>query len=123
MSELSQTLVDLNSYSFSGKQSAELPDFSTLSDESKRELRMVGVDVDAAGERAGTFLQFDHSTVHCKSAGKGVEVLGIRQALKKYDGLPEYFWSGPAAASGPQAARGDGGEGFRGREAQYRHRP
>nr|MBP9944600.1 SufD family Fe-S cluster assembly protein [Desulfomicrobium sp.] len=92
MSELSQTLVDLNSYSFTGRQSADLPDFSSLSAESKHELRMVGVDVDAASERAGTFLQFDHSTVHCKSSGKGVEVLGIRQALKKYDGLPEYFW-------------------------------
>ena len=92
MSELNQTLVDLNSYSFTGQNSAELADFSSLSEESKRELRMVGVDVDAAGERAGTFLQFDHSTVHCKTSAKGVEVLGIRQALKKYDGLPEYFW-------------------------------
>ena len=79
MSELNQTLVDLNSYSFTGQGSAELPDFSSLSEESKRELRMVGVDVDAAGERAGTFLQFDHSTVHCKTSAKGVEVLGINQ--------------------------------------------
>ncbi len=92
MSELNQTLVDLNSYAFSGQQSVELPDLSTLSEDSKRELRMVGVDVDAEEQRAGTFLQFDHSTVHCKTSAKGVEVLGIRQALKKYDGLPEYFW-------------------------------
>jgi Fe-S cluster assembly scaffold protein SufB len=91
MSELN--LVDLNSYAFSGGESAELADFSSLTEESKRELRMVGVDVDAAADRAGTFLQFDHSTVHCKTARKGVEVLGIRQALKKYDGLPEYFWN------------------------------
>lgn len=93
MSELNLPLVDLNSYAFSGKQNADLDDLSTLSEESKRELRMVGVDVDAAGERSGTFLQFDHSTVHCKTASKGVEVLGIRQALKKYDGLPDYFWN------------------------------
>ncbi|NLW82413.1 MAG: SufD family Fe-S cluster assembly protein [Desulfovibrionales bacterium] len=94
MSELSQPLVDLNSYAFSGRQSAEVDDLSTLSAESKRELRMVGVDVDAASDRAGTFLQFDHSTVHCNSSRKGVEVLGIKQALRKYDGLPEYFWKG-----------------------------
>ncbi len=92
MSELNKNLVDLNSYAFSGRQSADLDDFSTLSEENKRELRMVGVDVDAEGERAGTFLQFDHSTVHCKTSAKGVEVMGIRQALEKYDGLPEYFW-------------------------------
>ena len=46
MSELNQTLVDLNSYAFSGQQNAELEDLSSLSEESKRELRMVGVDVD-----------------------------------------------------------------------------
>lgn len=90
MSELS---VDLSNYAFSGKESPELQDFSSLTEEGKREMRMVGVDVDAAKDRAGTFLQFDHSTVHCKSTAKGVEVLGIRQALKKYDGLPEYFWN------------------------------
>ena len=92
MPELNQTLVDLNSYAFSGQQSADLPDLSTLSEDSKRELRMVGEDVDAEEQRAGTFLQFDHSTVHCRTSAKGVEVLGIRQALKKYVGLPEYFW-------------------------------
>jgi Fe-S cluster assembly scaffold protein SufB len=90
MSELN---VDLSTYAFSGKENPELQDFSSLTEERKRELRMVGVDLDAAADRAGTFLQFDHSTVHCKSAAKGVEVLGIRQALKKYDGLPEYFWN------------------------------
>lgn len=90
MSELN---VDLSTYAFSGKESPELPDFSGLTEDGKRELRMVGVDVDAAEKRAGTFLQFGHSTVHCKSAARGVEVLGIRQALEKYDGLPEYFWN------------------------------
>lgn len=91
MSELTPR-VDLNTYFFEGQKSEELKDPSQLSQESKGELRMVGVDLDAVSDRAGTFLQFDHSTVHCQSTGKGVEVLGIRQALKKYDGLPEYFW-------------------------------
>lgn len=89
---MSELTVDLSSYAFSGKENPELKDFSGLTEDGKRELRMVGVDVDSAASRAGTFLQFDHSTVHCKSASKGVEVLGIRQAFRKYDGLPEYFW-------------------------------
>lgn len=89
---MSELTVDLSSYAFSGKENPELKDFSGLTEDGKRELRMVGVDVDSAASRAGTFLQFDHSTVHCKSAAKGVEVLGIRQALRKYGGLPEYFW-------------------------------
>ncbi|NLV97698.1 MAG: SufD family Fe-S cluster assembly protein [Desulfovibrionales bacterium] len=84
--------VDLEAYSFEGQESEELKDIDQVSDERKAELRMVGVDLDATRSRAGTFLQFDHSTVHCQSTGQGVEVLGIVQALKKYDGLPEYFW-------------------------------
>lgn len=91
MSEL-DTLVDLNKYSFRGQEAADVPDLAALTEDSKKQLRMVGVDVDAEGERAGTFLQFDHSTVHCRSTRNGVEVLGMRQALKKYNGLPEYFW-------------------------------
>ncbi|GAB1409157.1 SufD family Fe-S cluster assembly protein [Desulfovibrionales bacterium] len=91
MSEL-DSLVDLGRYAFRGQEAADVPDLTALTADSKRELRMVGVDVDAEAERAGTFLQFDHSTVHCRSTRSGVEVLGIRQALKKYNGLPEYFW-------------------------------
>ena len=75
---MSELTVDLSSYTFSGKENPELKDFSGLTEDGKRELRMVGVDVDSAASRAGTFLQFDHSTVHCKSASKGVEVLSIQ---------------------------------------------
>jgi len=55
----------------------------------------------------------DHDVVHCKSADKGVEVLGIRQALKKYDGLPEYFWKAMDPGDGPGSPdHGHGGRGI-----------
>ncbi len=83
--------VDLNLYKFSGLEHAAVDDLSTLNAEDKEQLLMAGVDVDAA-ETSGTFLQVDHSNVHCGSTSKDVEVMDIKSALKKYDGLPEYYF-------------------------------
>lgn len=90
MPELNAPLVDLNAFVFRGRTPAAVEDPSSLDAAEKQQLRRVGVDVDAP--RAGTFLQFDHAPVHCSSARPGVEVLGIQQALARYDGLQEYFW-------------------------------
>lgn len=90
MSEL-KPKVDLDAYAFSGQKNQTMEDLSQLTSEQKRELRLVGVDLDAQ-DRSGTFLQFDHSTVHSHSQRDGVEVLGINQALEMYNGLPEYYW-------------------------------
>jgi Fe-S cluster assembly scaffold protein SufB len=43
-------------------------------------------------DHAGTFLQADRSITHCKTSQPGLEVLPIKEALKKYDGLKEYYW-------------------------------
>ena len=95
MSELkeknNQVQVDLDTYSFSGGDEDQQQDLAEISAEDRDQLLMAGMDVREA-HRSGTFLQFDHAKVHCKSCQKGVEVLGINEALKKYDGLPEYFW-------------------------------
>ncbi len=83
--------IDLNNYSFSGAQVQTLDDLRTLSDEDKQQLLMAGVDVEEK-ERSGSFLHMDHSVAHCKTTQPGLEMLDIKQALEKYDGLPEYFW-------------------------------
>lgn len=83
--------VDLAHYSFEGAKTGELADLRRLSDQDKSQLLMVGVDVEER-DRSGSFLQIDHSKVHCKSCNKGVEILNITDALKKYNNLPEYFW-------------------------------
>ncbi len=104
MLQLKAPLVDLNSFVFRGKTSVPLEDPSALDSTDKKQLRMVGVDVEST--RAGTFLQFDHAPVHCSSARAGVEVLGIQQALERYAGLREYFWRAidPQADEFTQAA-------------------
>ncbi|MBT8762926.1 SufD family Fe-S cluster assembly protein [Desulfohalobiaceae bacterium Ax17] len=68
-----------------------LPDLRQLDSEDRAELLMAGVDVEEE-QRSGTYLQIDHSSVHCSSRRQGVEVLSIQKALEKYDGLPEYYW-------------------------------
>lgn len=83
--------IDLNLYKFSGLEHSAVADLSTLNAEDKEQLLMAGVDVDAA-ETSGTFLQVDHSNVHCGSTDKDVEIMDIKNALKKYDGLPEYYF-------------------------------
>jgi hypothetical protein len=43
-------------------------------------------------DRVGTFVQVDHSVVHCSVAQEGLEVLGTEEAIKRYDWLNDYRW-------------------------------
>ncbi|WP_018125267.1 SufB/SufD family protein [Desulfovibrio oxyclinae] len=81
----------LTDYKFKGYDRDKIEDLSTLDAQDKETLIMSGVDVDDAN-RSGSFLQMDHSNVHCKSTDPGVEILDIKDAIEKYDGLPEYRW-------------------------------
>ena len=94
MSKLEQTApsdIDLKAYAFEGSDAPLLPDLREISPEDRQQLRMAGVDVDEA-ERSGTFLQFDRTQVHCRTGDPGVEILGIKEALDRYQGLPDYYW-------------------------------
>jgi Fe-S cluster assembly scaffold protein SufB len=94
MSELKNNTtpqVDLSAYNFNQAESPALSDLRQLDPEDRTELLMAGVDVEEE-QRSGTFLQIDHSNVHCSSRHQGVEVLSIKNALEKYNGLPEYYW-------------------------------
>lgn len=83
--------VKLTDYNFSGEESGLIEDLRTLSPEDKQQLLMAGVDVEER-HRSGSFLHMNHSQVHCKSSTPGVEIMDIKQAIKLYDGLPEYLW-------------------------------
>lgn len=82
----------LSDFSFDGASAPAIEDLSTLGEADKKRLLYAGVDVDQK-DRAGSFLHMDHSGVHCRSNHPGVEILDIKQALKKYDGLPGHFWT------------------------------
>ena len=83
--------VNLAKYSFSGIEHGEIPDLRTLDASDKDRLLHAGVDVESANSSA-VFMHMDQTTVHCESRDPGVEVLDIKQAMAKYDGLPEYAW-------------------------------
>ncbi len=83
--------VDLTRYSFEGAQADTIPDLSTLDEFDRKRLLYAGIDVNAK-ERSGSFMHMNHSGVHCQSTQEGLELMDIKQALKTYDGLPQYFW-------------------------------
>jgi len=83
--------LDLSGFNYDGTQAEALQDLTTLSEEDKQQLLMAGVDVSQKG-RSGTYVHMNHSNVHCSTCQPGVEVMDIRQALEKYDNLPDYYW-------------------------------
>ena len=84
--------VDLTKYKFKGLDSAEIADLKTITGLDREQLLMAGVDPDEK-HRSASYLQIDHSRVHCSSKNPDVEILDIKTALKKYDGLPGHFWT------------------------------
>jgi len=84
--------VDLSNFKFDGIKQEAITDLNDLSVEDKDQLLMAGVTSDLSS-RSATFLQMDQSSVHCKSMDDNVEIMDIKDALEKYDGLKEYRWT------------------------------
>lgn len=84
--------IDLGTFAFSGREPADIGDLRSLDEADKLEMLMSGVDVNEKS-RSGTYLQIDQRKVHCKTNHEGVEILDIKDALAKYDGLPQYMWT------------------------------
>ncbi|UIJ38140.1 SufD family Fe-S cluster assembly protein [Desulfobaculum bizertense] len=83
--------VNLSEYSFEGGENGSLVDLRNLDEADKKRLVMAGVDVND-DERAGSYLHMNHGSIHCTSHQEGLELMDIKDALKKFDGLPDYFW-------------------------------
>lgn len=83
--------VDLARFNFEQDDVPGLADLRDLSPEDKDQLLMAGIDANEA-QRSGTYLHINHSKAHCHSCQADVEVMDTREALEKYDGLPEYYW-------------------------------
>ena len=84
--------VDLSQFKFDGLTQESLSDLRDLSEEDKEQMLMSGVVADLE-MRSASYLQMDQSAVHCQSKNEDVEIMDIKDALKKYDGLKEYFWT------------------------------
>jgi len=83
--------LDLSRYAFTGADAAPIENLRGFSAEDRNRLMLAGIDVDAVG--SGSFMHLNHSGVHCQSRQEGLEILHIKDALARYDGLPQYYWA------------------------------
>ncbi len=83
--------IDLSRYSFDGGQSEPIEDLSSLDAKDRERLLYAGIDVNQKNV-SGTFMHLNHSGVHCQSRQEGLEIMDIKAALLKYNGLPGQFW-------------------------------
>ncbi|NIA19520.1 MAG: SufD family Fe-S cluster assembly protein, partial [Xanthomonadaceae bacterium] len=82
--------IDLNGYIHEPDHD-QVPTYDKLVADERETLMKSGFDVDDH-DRAASFLQVNHEIGHCSRQVEGVEVMPMRQALEKYDGLPAYWW-------------------------------
>jgi Fe-S cluster assembly scaffold protein SufB len=83
--------IDLSGYVPGSYESQKIDDLRNVADDLKE--RFVNVGVTPGGEdRSGTIVFIDNAKSHVSSNTDDVEILSTRDALKKYDGLKEYFW-------------------------------
>jgi Fe-S cluster assembly scaffold protein SufB len=83
--------LDLSAYRDKASEHVPIDDLSQLSAEDAKVLLRAGIDP-AGKERSGSFLQMDHSVIHCRTGFKGLEVMSSSEARQKYDGLKDYWW-------------------------------
>lgn len=84
--------IDLKEFNFDGLKQEAIADLGELSEGDKEQMLMAGVVSDLS-TRSASFLQMDQSSVHCKSMDDNVEIMDIKDAMEKYDGLKEYMWT------------------------------
>lgn len=81
-----------------------ISDPTQISSTQQVQLEDIGIEV-AGGQRSGTYMQLDHSVVHCNAATDGVEIMSTDGALKKYSWLSDYWWQAVAPDTDKYTAR------------------
>jgi len=84
--------IDLNQYLQEAEEHPVVENLSDIDAEDGERMLQSGVDI-SAEERAGSFMQVDHSVIHSEALFDGVEIMGITDALEKYDWLSDYIWN------------------------------
>lgn len=84
--------IDLRQFSLTAPNEPYQDDLGQLPKEFSRQVLSAGIETGGKG-RSGTYLQKNHSVLHCQIHQEGVEILNIDDALAKYDWLGDYFWN------------------------------
>ena len=83
--------LDLQKFQRQAEDWAYDENYKNFDAQEKEHLLRAGVELTDV-DHAGTFFQADRSIMHCKTSQPGLEILPIKEALQKYDGLKEYYW-------------------------------
>ncbi|MHA1835551.1 MAG: SufB/SufD family protein, partial [Candidatus Odinarchaeia archaeon] len=83
--------IDLNMFDQKDIDSTYSNSVDELSREEEKMINKVGVKSDLKGT-AGSYIQIDQRKVIFNKLFKNVEILPIKNALKKYDWLKDYYW-------------------------------
>jgi Fe-S cluster assembly scaffold protein SufB len=74
-----------------GGQHPYIDDLDAVVEADKKRMRLAGIETTKAG-RSGTYLQKDHSLVHCNVAQEGLEIMDIATAMAAHGWLKDYLW-------------------------------
>lgn len=96
--------LDLSSFKSEGGEHSYQNDLGDISEKDRQGMAEAGM-IFPGGERIGSFIQMDHSPVHCSVQQEGVEILPTNKALEKYDGLPDYWWKAMDVGTDKYTAR------------------
>jgi Fe-S cluster assembly scaffold protein SufB len=83
--------IDIDVYPSEPVPHEYVKDLQTLSEADKKRMILAGIVTDEK-QRSGTYIQKDTAVLHACSTVEGLEVMPIKQALKKYDRLKDYYW-------------------------------
>ncbi|NVM57800.1 MAG: SufD family Fe-S cluster assembly protein, partial [Desulfobacterales bacterium] len=83
--------IDLDSFRSDPVHHDYIDDLGALSEADKKQMILAGVDAKER-ERSGSFVQKDTSVLHARSKQEGLEVIPIKEALKQYDWVKDYYW-------------------------------
>ena len=85
------TDIDLDAFSPETEAHPYQENLSAFPISDQEQMLKAGVDI-IGKNRSGTFIQKDHSVVHCSASQEGMEIMDIDQAREKYDWLHDYWW-------------------------------
>jgi len=93
--------IDLNDYKIEDLKTSKFYNSEQeIPDDLKDSMKKVGIEVDS--DKSGIFLQSGNKPDLCVSKVQGIELMSLKEALKKYDGsdgklnLQDYFWKAVA---------------------------
>jgi len=96
--------IDLDAYESGPVVHDYVEDLDALSEADKMRMILAGVDAGEI-ERSGTYVQKDSSVIHAHSMQEGLEVIPIKEALKQYDWVKDYYWKLVAVDTDKYTAR------------------